>query len=143
MTIRILVIDDHPMVRAGVRAELENSGADLEVVGDMRPGPGELALVAALAEACQNAVRHGAPPVSVYVEVRPQAVEAFIKDSGEGFDPASIAADRHGVRDSIVGRMRRTGGNATIRRLARGTEVALSVPRSDILEETAPNGRTQ
>ena len=113
------------------------------VVGDMRPGPGELALVAALAEASQNAVRHGAPPVSVYVEVRSEAVEAFIKDSGEGFDPASIAADRHGVRDSIVGRMRRTGGNATIRRLARGTEVALSVPRSDILEETAPNGRTQ
>jgi len=113
------------------------------VVGDMRPGPVELALVAALAEACQNAVRHGAPPVSVYVEVRPRAVEAFIKDSGEGFDPATIAADRHGVRDSIVGRMRRTGGNATIRRLARGTEVALSVPRSDILEETAPNGRTQ
>ena len=113
------------------------------VVGDMRPGPGELALVAALAEACQNAVRHGAPPVSVYVEVRPQAVEAFIKDSGAGFEPATIAPDRHGVRDSIVGRMRRTGGNATIRRLARGTEVALSVPRSDILEETAPNGRTQ
>ena len=113
------------------------------IVGDMRPGPGELALVAALAEACQNAVRHGAPPVSVYVEVRPRAVEAFIKDNGEGFDPATIAADRHGVRDSIVGRMRRTGGNATIRRLARGTEIALNVPRSDILEETAPNGRTQ
>lgn len=113
------------------------------VVGDMRPGPGELALVAALAEACQNAVRHGAPPVSVYLEVRPRAVEAFIKDNGEGFDPATIAADRHGVRDSIVGRMRRAGGNATIRRLARGTEVALSAPRSDMLEETAPNGRTQ
>ena len=113
------------------------------VVGDMRPGPGELALVAALAEACQNAVRHGTPPVSVYVEVRPQAVEAFIKDSGAGFDPASIAPDRHGVRDSIVGRMRRAGGEATIRRLARGTEIALSVPRSDILEQTAPTGRTQ
>ena len=113
------------------------------VVGDMRPGPGELALVAALAEASQNAVRHGAPPVSVYVEVRPQAVEAFIKDSGAGFDPATIAPDRHGVRDSIVGRMRRAGGEATIRRLARGTEIALSVPRSDILEETAPNWRTQ
>ena len=97
------------------------------VVGDMRPGPGELALVAALAEACQNAVRHGAPPVSVYVEVRPRAIEAFVKDNG----------------DSIVGRMRRAGGDATIRRLARGTEIALSVPRSDILEETAPTGRTQ
>ena len=34
VTIRILVIDDHPMVRAGVRSELENSGADLEIVGD-------------------------------------------------------------------------------------------------------------
>ena len=113
------------------------------VVGDMRPGPGELALVAALAEASQNAVRHGAPPVSVYVEVRARVVEAFIKDNGEGFDPAAIAADRHGVRDSIVGRMRRAGGEATIRHLARGTEIALSVPRSDILEETASTGRTQ
>ena len=113
------------------------------VVGDMRPGPGELALVAALAEACQNAVRHGAPPVSVYVEVRPRAVEAFIKDNGVGFDPSAIAPDRHGVRDSIVGRMRRAGGSATIRALAHGTEIALSVPRSDILEETAPTGRTQ
>lgn len=113
------------------------------VVGDMCPGPGELALVAALAEACQNAVRHGAPPVSVYVEVRPRAIEAFIKDNGEGFDPATIAADRHGVRDSIVGRMRRAGGSATVRRLARGTEIALSVPRSDILEQTDPTGRTQ
>ena len=113
------------------------------VVGDMRPGPGELALVAALAEACQNAVRHGAPPVSVYVEVRARIVEAFIKDNGAGFDPAAIAPDRHGVRDSIVGRMRRAGGEATIRTLARGTEIALSVPRSDILEQTAPTGRTQ
>ena len=113
------------------------------VVGDMRPGPAELALVAALAEASQNAVRHGAPPVSVYVEVRGRVVEAFVKDHGEGFDPRLIADDRHGVRDSIVGRMRRVGGEASIRSGARGTEISLRVPRSDILEETAPNGRTQ
>ena len=113
------------------------------VVGDMRPGPAELALVAALAEASQNAVRHGAPPVSVYVEVRGRVVEAFVKDHGEGFDPGLIADDRHGVRDSIVGRMRRVGGEASIRSGVRGTEISLRVPRSDILEETAPNGRTQ
>ena len=88
-------------------------------------------------------MRHGAPPVSVYVEVRARVVEAYIKDNGPGLDPADIAPDRHGVRDSIVGRMRRAGGSATIRRLAVGTEIALSVPRSDILEETAPNWRTQ
>ncbi len=117
--------------------------ASAVVVGDMRPGPAELALVAALAEASQNAVRHGAPPVSVYVEVRGRVVEAFVKDHGEGFDPGLIADDRHGVRDSIVGRMRRVGGEASIRSGARGTEISLRVPRSDILEETAPNGRTQ
>ncbi len=48
MTIRILVIDDHPMVRAGVRAELENSGADLEVVGDASDVEGAIAAVHAL-----------------------------------------------------------------------------------------------
>lgn len=34
MTIRLIVIDDHAMVRAGVRSELEASGADLEIVGE-------------------------------------------------------------------------------------------------------------
>lgn len=48
MTIRILVIDDHPMVRAGVRAELENSGADLEVVGDASDVEGAVAACRAL-----------------------------------------------------------------------------------------------
>ena len=79
----------------------------------------------------------------MYVEVRGRVVEAFVKDHGEGFDPGLIADDRHGVRDSIVGRMRRVGGEASIRSGARGTEISLRVPRSDILEETAPNGRTQ
>lgn len=31
---RILVIDDHPLVRAGVRAELEAAGEELQVVGE-------------------------------------------------------------------------------------------------------------
>ncbi len=34
MSIRLVVIDDHPLVRAGVRAELEQAGAGLEVVGE-------------------------------------------------------------------------------------------------------------
>ena len=32
MTIRVLVIDDHPLVRAGVRSELEKSDV-IDVVG--------------------------------------------------------------------------------------------------------------
>ena len=34
MTVSVLIIDDHPLVRAGVRAELESSGADLTVIGE-------------------------------------------------------------------------------------------------------------
>lgn len=34
MTVKLLVIDDHPLVRSGVRAELETSGADLVIVGE-------------------------------------------------------------------------------------------------------------
>ena len=48
MTIRILVIDDHPMVRAGVRFELEHSGADLEIVGDAADVEGAIAACHAL-----------------------------------------------------------------------------------------------
>lgn len=101
---------------------------DVVTVSDTRPGPGELALVAALGEAVANAVRHGSSPVSVYIEVMPTAIEAFIKDSGNGFNIDSIPDDRHGVRDSIIGRMERVGGSATIRCRESGTEVALRLP---------------
>ena len=124
-------------VRETVGALESKYGVPVEVVavGDCVPGPGELALVAALGEASANAVRHGRPPVSVYVETRPESVEAFIKDSGSGFDPASIPSDRHGVKDSIIGRMERAGGTARIRCLTTGTEIALTLPR---IPSTAP-----
>ncbi|WP_321780054.1 response regulator transcription factor [Schaalia cardiffensis] len=43
MTIRLVVIDDHPMVRAGVRSELEHSGADLVIVGEAADVEGAVA----------------------------------------------------------------------------------------------------
>ena len=56
MTIRVLVIDDHPLVRAGVRSELEKSDV-IEVVGDaalcIAPEDTE-ALVAALEQGLQD-----------------------------------------------------------------------------------------
>lgn len=118
-------------IRETVGAIESRYGVPVEVVtvADTRPGPGELALVAALGEAVANAVRHGAPPVSVYAEVRPDRVEAYVKDSGSGFDLSHVPADRHGVRDSIIGRMERVDGSATIRSRASGTEVTLVLPR--------------
>jgi signal transduction histidine kinase len=50
----------------------------------------------------------------------------FIRDRGPGFDPSEVPADRRGVRESIVGRMERHGGRATITSAAEtGTEVEL------------------
>lgn len=119
-------------VRETVGAVESKYGVPVEVVtvSDAEPGPSELALVAALGEAVANAVRHGSPPVSVYLEAHPHRIEAYIKDSGGGFDITAIPPDRHGVRDSIIGRMERVGGSANIRIRPSGTEIALDLPRN-------------
>ena len=86
------------------------------------------ALLQAAREAMLNAARHGGGSVSVYVEVGSDAVDLFVKDRGPGFDPEAVPGDRLGVRESIVGRMRRHGGEATIVSGAGGTEVRLHLP---------------
>lgn len=117
-------------------AEIEDRfGVPVETVcvGDRAPDRSTEVVVAAAREALSNAARHGAPPVSLYVEAGAEGLEVFIRDRGEGFDPedlATIAPDRHGVRESIIGRMERHGGSARLRRLERGTEVRLALPSS-------------
>ena len=117
-------------LREAISALETTFGVEVGVVtvSDIRPGPGELAMVAAASEAVSNAIRHARPPVSVYMEVGPRCSEIFVKDCGDGFDISAIPEDRHGVRNSIFGRMERAGGTAQIRHLASGTEVHLSVP---------------
>jgi hypothetical protein len=60
----------------------------------------------------------------VTITVSPGSV--VFEDDGVGFDPDSVR-DGHGVADSIVGRMRRAGGNAVIRSASgAGTRTELS-----------------
>ena len=40
---------------------------------------------------------------------------ALVRDRGPGFDLDGVAQDRMGIRESILGRMKRHGGRATIR----------------------------
>lgn len=86
---------------------------------------GEVA--AAAREAMLNAARHAGGEISVYLEGAAASVDVFVRDRGPGFDPDAVPADRLGVRESIIGRMRRIGGSATIRPGAggAGTEVHL------------------
>ena len=46
--LRVLVVDDHALVRAGVRSELSSHAADLEVVGEADDVEGAIAAVHAL-----------------------------------------------------------------------------------------------
>ena len=101
---------------------------DAVCVGDRAPDRDTEVIVAAAREALSNAVRHGAPPVSLYVEAGEEGLEVFVRDHGPGFDLDAIAEDRHGVRQSIIARMERHGGSARVRRMSTGTEVALTLP---------------
>jgi len=102
---------------------------DTVTVGDAVPGPWSEPLVAATREALTNAARHGKPPFSMYLEVGTHAVECFVRDHGAGFDIAAIPQGHQGVKHSIIERLERHGGTATIRSGASGCEVAMKVPR--------------
>jgi signal transduction histidine kinase/phage shock protein PspC (stress-responsive transcriptional regulator) len=103
---------------------------ELIAVGDLPLDPDVIALVRAAREAMVNAAKHArVDRIDVYAEARERSAEVFVRDRGVGFDPESIAEDRMGVRGSIIDRIERHGGTATIRSSpGHGTEVALSVP---------------
>jgi signal transduction histidine kinase len=109
------------------------------VVGDAVLDESLRALVAATNEASLNAASHsGAAEVSVYVEVEAEAVTAFVRDHGAGFEPSAVPADRRGIADSIVGRMERHGGTAEVISGKDGTEIRLRLPRSAVAADVAP-----
>ncbi len=109
---------------------------DAVSVGDARTDKRLRAAVAAAKEAASNAAKHGLAPISVYAEVSGDRYEIFVRDSGPGFNPKRIPADRLGIRESIMGRVERHGGFAAVTsKRGESTEVHISVPRS------AENGR--
>jgi signal transduction histidine kinase len=122
-------------VAGGLRAcaaEVEDAhGLPVEVVtvGDIPYSEQTRPLVLAAREAMVNAAKHsGAEKVDVYAEMADGLVEVFVRDRGKGFDEAEVPADRLGVRNSILDRMRRHGGTATLRTApGQGTEVRLSM----------------
>ena len=120
-------------------AEVEDSyvlTVDVVVVGEHDLDARLEALVAASREALVNAAKHAqVDRVSVYAELDGLAAEVFVRDRGVGFDPDRIDPLRHGIRGSIMGRLARHGGTATIRsRPGDGTEVRLRLPMA------LPNG---
>lgn len=99
-------------------AEVEDTyGVRVEVVcvGDIALSDALSALLQATREAMANAGRHsGADTVSVYAEMAPAGVTVHVRDRGEGFAVSEIPGDRMGVRESILGRIERYGGRASV-----------------------------
>ena len=108
----------------GVRVEVASAGdaALDDAVGQ---------LVLAAREAMTNAAKFsGADEVFVYAESGEDLIAVFVRDAGVGFDRAAVPPDRHGIAESIEGRMKRAGGTATIVTApGEGTEVELRLPR--------------
>lgn len=122
-------------VNAGLKeiaAMVEDThGKPIEVVtvGDARPSAQTDALLEATQQALINAVTHGGEPVSVYCEANDTLVEVFVRDHGDGFDIHAVPANRLGIRESIIGRIKRRGGTVEIvSRPQWGTEVRMHMP---------------
>jgi signal transduction histidine kinase len=114
--------------------EAHGVAVDVVAVGDAPLDRDGEALVAAAREAMLNAAKFAGgdtAPVAVYAEAGDERLQVFVRDRGPGFDPADVPADRRGVRESILGRMERHGGRATIQASpGGGTEVELVIERS-------------
>ncbi len=104
-----------------------NVPVEVVVVGDRIIDDATGPLVASAAEAMANAAEHsGARTVSVYVECSKDAAEAWVTDQGSGFDVDGVPEQRRGISESIVARMARSGGEASVvSRPGEGTEIHL------------------
>jgi signal transduction histidine kinase len=104
---------------------------DAVMVGDQALDEAATAMIGVLREATTNAARHaGVEHVDVYVEVDEGSLVGYVRDTGIGFDPGAVAADRRGIAESVIGRAERAGGKATIvSQPGVGTEVEIRIPR--------------
>jgi signal transduction histidine kinase len=131
------VTSDPPTTLAASALEIEHEVEDcyaiaveVVIVGDRKLDSAVLALLGAGREAAINAAKWSeAASVSIYIEVERERISMFVRDLGRGFDPSEVPSDRQGIAGSIIERMARHGGRATIRSMpGAGTEVELVLP---------------
>ncbi len=126
-------------------ARLQRDAAEVEatysatievvVVGDAPIDASLTALLAAARESMINAAQHGGGSISVFAEITADSVALYVRDRGPGFDLSQVSPDRHGLRESIIGRVERAGGTAKVSSaVGSGTEILLRMPREGTVE---------
>ncbi|MGW0161149.1 sensor histidine kinase [Mycobacterium sp. NPDC003323] len=131
--------DEAGDIVAAIRVEIQHVTTPVRLTGLSRlvlEGATANAVVAVVREALNNAERH-ARATSIIIDISPKAVT--VTDDGVGFDPVRTTLG-HGVAESIMGRMRRAKGTATVRSTpGKGTVVTVHWQQ---LRRTAPDGPT-
>lgn len=101
-------------VAAAISSEAQHATTPVELTGMTRlvlDGRTANAIVAVVREAINNADRH-AHATRIVIDISSTTVT--VTDDGVGFDPITTTLG-HGVSESIVGRMRRANGTASVR----------------------------
>jgi len=85
----------------------------------------------ALSECLENVRRHsGVDHADVTITDDDTTVRAMVTDTGVGFDLGQVGAERLGVAESVIARLRDVGGNARLfSSPGAGTTVVLEVPK--------------
>lgn len=124
-------------IRAHAAALEDTHAVRFEVVGVGAEAVVPEAIIAAAKEAMLNAARHAGGTVTVFTEVTPTTVSIDVTDRGPGLDLDALPDGRMGVRESILGRMRRAGGSARIvpGPGGQGTSVRLTIERPTAKEQ--------
>lgn len=115
---------------AALRKEIAHFPVEIALTGLPRlvlTGSRARTVLAAAREALNNAERHAD---ASHIEIKVAATSVTVSDDGTGFDLATTSLG-HGVAESIVARMRRAGGSATVCSApGSGTEVTLTWAQS-------------
>ena len=121
-----------------VQVQVTDAGSAAPVAAAVLPVPVAVAMAHAVREALANVASH-AGTAAAWVEVSlaapggqgggPDGVCVTVRDTGLGFDPASVDPARLGLRRSIIERVADWGGQASIQsQPGQGTVVSLRWP---------------
>lgn len=103
---------------------------DLTTTPCLVPAAVAQAFAGATAEALENVARHaGTGAARVRLDADDHGVTVTVTDTGRGFDPAAVPANRFGLRESITGELARVNGRARVEsRPGGGTTITLVWP---------------
>ncbi|WP_353890631.1 ATP-binding protein [Micromonospora sp. WMMA1363] len=110
-----------------VLARLPELAVTTELAPCSVPAPVAEAMAESAHAALSNVARHAAGAAAT-LRLAPTAGTIVIElvDDGPGFDPAAVPAHRHGLRESVRGRMASVGGRVEVRsRPGAGTRIRL------------------